>query len=268
MIINTMTVVDIHTHLYHKPDLSVEASLSSHDVESIASSYVERIQSGPADHAVAIIMDEEFLADEGARSDLLTVRDNSDIFSLAFLIDPLANDAPEYVDQVTEAGGVAIKLHPYIQELTPETYPSVARTMRTVEEHDLITIIDCSYGGEHMNRANGVHLGHRLAQVVDSPILLAHGGGPRILDAVSSADAFSNVYLDTSFSLQYWDQSSVIADYAFGYRKLGADRWMWGSDRPYVEQSTSFNRASEFLDEHGLSNKEQFFGKTATNLLQ
>jgi predicted TIM-barrel fold metal-dependent hydrolase len=262
-----MDVVDIHTHLYAKPDSSVEASLSTADVESIARSYVERIQTGPADHAVAIIMDDEFLYDGGARSDLLTVRDDSNLFSLAFLVDPLADDAPEYVDRVAEAGGVAVKLHPYIQKLTPETYPSVARTMRAVEEHDLITIIDCSYGGEHMNRANGVHLGHRLAQVVDSPILLAHGGGPRILDAVSSADAFSNVYLDTSFSLQYWDQSSLITDYAFGYRKLGADRWLWGSDRPYVDQSTSFDRALEFLDNHNLPDRDQYFSGTATDLL-
>lgn len=263
-----MPIVDIHTHLYHEPDLSVEASLSNYDIESIATRYVERIHSGPADYAVAIIMDDEFLCDSEATSDLLSVYDDSDIFSLAFLLDPVADNAPEYVDRIVEAGGVAVKLHPYIQELTPETYPSVARTMSAVEEQDLITIIDCSYGGQHMNRANGVHLGHRLAQVVNSPILLAHGGGPRILDAVSSADAFSNVYLDTSFSLQYWDQSSVIDDYAFGYRKLGADRWLWGSDRPYVEQSKSFERASEFLDKYKLTDRNMFFGETAMNLIQ
>jgi predicted TIM-barrel fold metal-dependent hydrolase len=263
-----MPIVDVHTHLYHKPDLTVEASLSTYDVESIATSYVERIHSGPADHAVAIIMDDEFLRDSNAISDLLTVHDDSDIFSLAFLLDPVVEDASEYVDLIVEAGGVAVKLHPYIQELTPETYPSVARTMRVVEEHNLLTIIDCSYGGEHMYRANGVHLGHKLAQVVDSPILLAHGGGPRILDAVSSADAFSNVYLDTSLSLQYWDQSSIILDYAFGYKKLGADRWLWGSDRPYVDQSESFTRASKFIKNHRLPDKNKFFGETALNLIQ
>ena len=263
-----MPIVDIHTHLYHEPDMTVEASLSTHDVESIASEYVERIRSGPVDHAVAIIMDDEFLYQSGARKKLLTVRDDTDIFSLAFLLDPVADNALEYVDRIAEAGGIAVKLHPYIQELTPETYPSIARTMRAVEKYNLITIIDCSYGGEHMYRANGVHLGHRLAQMVESPILLTHGGGPRILDAVASADAFSNIYLDTSLSLDYWNQSSIICDYAFGYEKLGADRWLWGSDRPYVDQQTSFNRASEFLDEYELSDREQFLGKNAINLIK
>jgi predicted TIM-barrel fold metal-dependent hydrolase len=263
-----MRIVDIHTHLYHEPDLNIEASLSNYDIESIATRYVERIRSGPANYAVAIIMDDEFLRDPEATSDLLSVYNDSDIFSLAFLLDPVADSAPEYVDRIAEAGGIAVKLHPYIQELTPETYPSVARTMRAVEERDLITIIDCSYGGQHMNRANGVHLGHKLAQVVNSPILLAHGGGPRIIDAVASADTFPNVYLDTSFSLGYWDQSSVIDDYAFGYRKLGADRWLWGSDRPYVEQSKSFERASDFLDEYKLTDRNMFFGKTAMDLIQ
>jgi predicted TIM-barrel fold metal-dependent hydrolase len=211
-------------------------------------------------------MDDAFLHDTSAITELLNIRDDSDVFSLSFLIDPLADDAPEYVDMVAETGAVAVKIHPYLQKLTPETYPSIARTLRAVETHDLLTIIDCSYGGEHMNRANGVHLGHNLAQIIDSPILLAHGGGPRILDAVASADTFSNVYLDTSLSLDYWDQSSIIADYAFGYQKLGADRWLWGSDMPYVDQSTSFTRASEFVDEYDLTDQEAYFGETAMDI--
>ncbi len=263
-----MTIVDIHTHLYHQPNLAVEASLSTYDVESITQSYVERIQSGPADHAVAIVMDDEFLRDSDARAELLDARDDSDIFSLAFLIDPLEDAVPEYIAHVAEAGAVAVKIHPYIQELTSETYSSVARTMHAIANHNLVTIIDCSYGGEHMYRANGVHLGHEMAQLVDSPIILAHGGGPRVLDAVSSADALSNVYLDTSLSLQYWHGSSLIDDYAFGYRKLGADRWLWGSDAPYFEQLASFSRASKFIGEYNLKGENKFFGENAIDLLQ
>jgi len=261
-----MTVVDAHTHLYHEPDMSVEKSLSTHDVESIALDYVQRIRTGPADHAVAIVMDDEFLLDGDSTADLVAVRDDTAVFSVAFLVDPLTDSAPEYVAKAAEQGAVAVKIHPYLQELTPETYPSVIRTIREAEVNDLVTIIDCSYGGEHMNQANGVHLGHELARVVESPILLTHGGGPRILDAVATADAFSNVYLDTSFSLEYWDGSSVIKDYAFGYRKLGAGRWLWGSDTPYVDQSVSFNRASDFLDGHSLEDDDQFFAGTATRL--
>jgi predicted TIM-barrel fold metal-dependent hydrolase len=119
-----------------------------------------------------------------------------------------------------------------------------------------------------MYRANGVHLGHEMAQLVDSPVILTHGGGPRILDAVASADVLSNVYLDASFSLMYWEGSSLIKDYAFGYRKLGADRWLWGSDRPYVKQLNSFKRASNFLEIHKLTNRDQFFGGTATDLIE
>lgn len=63
--------------------MELEASLSSYDVESIAWSYTGRIRSGPADHALAIVMDDGFLYDADATSRLLTVRDNADIFSLA-----------------------------------------------------------------------------------------------------------------------------------------------------------------------------------------
>lgn len=74
-----------------------------------------------------------------------------------------------------------------------------------------------------------------MVQLVDSPVILAHEGEPRILDAVASADVLSNVYLDASFSLMYLEGSSLIKDYAFGYQKLGADRWLWRSDREYVK---------------------------------
>jgi predicted TIM-barrel fold metal-dependent hydrolase len=261
-----MTVVDVHTHLYSEPNLDVETTLSSRDVEAITREYVERIRGGPADHAVAIVMDPAFLDDEAATKDLLTVRDETDVFSTAFLVDPLADGAPEYVSKVADAGAVAIKIHPYIQELTPDTYLRVAETLRVAEREDLVTIVDCSYGGAEMTRANGVHLAHEIGQTLSSPVLLAHGGGPRILDAVASADSFSNLYLDTSFSLSYWEQSSVIDDYAFGYGKLGPDRWLWGSDDPYVAQGQAFERANEFLSEYDLGGRDRYFGGTAADV--
>lgn len=261
-----MPVIDSHTHLYHEPDMAVEADLASHDVERIARSYTERMDEGPADHAIAIVMDEDFLYDEVSVSSLLSVQDDSAIFSLVYLIDPLRDDAYELVERVSETGGVGVKFHPYIQSLTRDTFAQVKRTAEVVDKNDLLTIIDCSYGSELLYQTNGVELGHELARHVDSPILLAHGGGPRILDAVSSAEAIPNVYLDTSFSLQFWEGSSVIQDYKFAASRLGGERLLWGSDDPFVGQLPSFERATEFATDH-IESQEDYFGNTISELI-
>lgn len=261
-----MRVIDVHTHLYHQPDMDLEADLASYDVESIAQDYVERMERGPADHAVAIVMDEDFLTDEKAVSSLLSVQDDTEIFSLVYLIDPLRGDAQELVERAAETGAVGVKFHPYMQSLTRDTFPEVEEVGKVIDEKDLLTIVDCSYGSELLYETNGVELGHELGRNIDSPVLLAHGGGPRILDAFSSVDAIPNVYLDTSFSLSFWEGSTLIQDYGFAASNLGGEQVLWGTDDPVVDQKRSFDRAKKFAENY-IEDEENYFGGTAEELI-
>lgn len=261
-----MQIVDIHTHLYPEPDMDAESSLSNRRVDEIARDYARRIEASPVDHAVAIVMDGEFLQNDEAVTSLCSVRDETGVFSLVFLIDPTRDDAAELVELAADADAVGVKFHPYLHRLGPDTYPDIERLGSAIENSGLLTIVDCSYGSEYHYEANGVELGHELARVVDSPVLLTHGGGPRVLDAFAATEAMANVYVDTSFSLKYWEGSTVIQDYGFVAGEIDDDRFLWGSDHPYVDQRESLKCARSFADSH-VTNKAAYFGTAAMELL-
>lgn len=251
---NVERIVDVHTHLYAEPDYSVESNLSEYDVSTIANDYVERLKASPVDHAIAIVMDESLLLDEDSLGELVDARDRSEIFSLVFLVDPLREDAEQRIERAAETGAVGIKLHPYQQKMgDAEDFPRIARILRRAERHDLVTIIDAAYGETRMFNYNGVRLGHAMAKVVDSPILLAHGGAVKVLDAFSAAVTFDNIYLDTSFSLPYWEGSSLVQDYAFAMDKMSMDKWMWGTDMPYMGIEESFESVKGVLTKYDLT---------------
>jgi predicted TIM-barrel fold metal-dependent hydrolase len=90
----------------------------------------------------------------------------------------------------------------------------------------------------------------------------------KILDAFSTAVTFGNVYLDSSFSIPYWSGSSLVQDYAFAMEKMEMEKWMWGTDMPYMPLSDSISSANEFLDEYDLGEYEkEYFHTNAEELL-
>jgi predicted TIM-barrel fold metal-dependent hydrolase len=104
-----------------------------------------------------------------------------------------------------------------------------------------------------MYETGGVQLGHEMAKTVDSPIVLAHGGGAKIHEAFLTAETFENIYLDTSFSLPYWSGSSVEEDFAFAMREMDLDRWVWGTDIPFANVHDSIHCVEDLLERHSLA---------------
>jgi predicted TIM-barrel fold metal-dependent hydrolase len=103
--------------------------------------------------------------------------------------------------------------------------------------------------------------------VPKTKIILAHSGGSRILDALLVAKANSNVYLDLSYSLLYYQGSSVLGDFLFAVKKIGAQRVIYGSDYPEVGIVESFEKVGEILDGLFIHEREWVFGKTISSLL-
>lgn len=264
-----METIDFHTHLYDEPEIEVQQRLSEHDVEAIATDYVDRLDEHGLGHAVAIVMDEDFLHDADAVASLLDVRDRTDRFSLVFLLDPLREDFAELVERVVEIDALGVKLHPYLQELDVGSDPEPLQdAFERIEAASLLTIVDANYAGEHLYEYNGVRLGHEMARRVSSPIVLAHAGNAKVLDAFAVARHAENVWLDTSFTLPYWRGSSVGRDIAFCMEKLQMERWLWGSDTPQLDPSVCRAGVREFLRDHDLEQWEPaLFAGNARSLL-
>jgi predicted TIM-barrel fold metal-dependent hydrolase len=115
-----------------------------------------------------------------------------------------------------------------------------------------------------------VRLAAALSGHVRCPIVMSHAGGRQILDAMLLAEDARQVVLDTSFSLPYYLGSSIETDFAFAMRKLGAARWVYGSDAPFVSLEDSLSATRRFLDAHRFAAKdvEQILHGTAAALLQ
>ena len=62
--------------------------------------------------------------------------------------------------------------------------------------------------------------------------------------------------METSFSLNYWIGSSVEQDIAFSIKKLGVERWLFGSDAPFIEIERAIKEQLNFFDKWKFSEKE------------
>jgi len=136
-----------------------------------------------------------------------------------------------------------IKMLPYEQRITlNKLNDEYYKSMKFMQKHGMILSMCSTYGSKLLYKTNGLQLAFAVKEdFPDIPIILAHGGGPRVFDAMTLMLEYPDVYMDLSFSLKYWWESSVIDDYAFALRKLKGKNVLYGSDYPYVSFAESLN---------------------------
>ena len=103
----------------------------------------------------------------------------------------------------------------------------------------LPVIADCFPDGKNLYLGNTPNAFARLAEKLpDLKIAIGHAGGHKVLDALMVAKYYKNVYLDLSYTLLYYRDSSVLNDIAYAIKSIRAERIFWGTDypeRPYEE---------------------------------
>ena len=175
--------------------------------------------------------------------------------SITALVDYKRNDVCEYIDMIASEGVKAIKFHSYIQGITENDYPQISSVVEYAAARGLFVCVHTSYGTRHLYQYDNLRLAAFLAQQnEDVPIVLLHSGGSRVLEAMHLVVDSKNVFLETSFSLDYYRGSSLEDDYAFVYKKIGAERVIYGSDYPYVGNSLQY--VVDYLGRHGFQDNE------------
>jgi|GEM_PF-6368385 predicted TIM-barrel fold metal-dependent hydrolase len=177
---------------------------------------------------------------------------------------------PAILDYANRVGAAGLVLHPYLQNLSGDVLPALGDLLAPYSEAGLPILICTAFGSRKMYRIKPLEVAAGLAERLAGPIVLVHGGGARVLEAMLLADAYPNIYLDTSFSLTYWLGSSVEQDFAFAMRKLGASRWMFGSDAPFWDQKNAIDSHLDFFRRHNfvLEDVAQIMGQTAKELFK
>ena len=190
--------------------------------------------------------------------------------SITALVDFRRYDLLEYLERVKAQGVRAIMVNSYLQQISESDFLNVAKVFKFAEENDLIICIDGSYGTSKMYSYDNLKLACFAADITSKvPILIIHSGGLRVKEAMLLAFDKPNVYLDTSFSLPFYLTSSLEQDYAFAYKKIGANRVVYGSDIPYLNSETAITAHLDFFKKYRFSDKEMedIMFNSAINLL-
>ena len=225
-----------------------EFNIYQKDLKAVFKEAVLKTKTLGLSHAHYMILD-------GNVASSLVLNDFREIFlniHVSLLLDFRKENYKEIIDEVSRQGAVGIKLHPYLQEITEKNYEKILEVVTYASEKKLIISVDCSYGTKNLYRSNGVHLiAFFLSKNIETKIIALHFGGPKVLDVMSLMAQHTNLYSELSLSLTYWKGSSVWQDLCFTIKKVGAHRFMFGSDQPFIEFSKAvddFNTFCKFAD--------------------
>lgn len=190
-------------------------------------------------------------------------------FSFAYMPELSKSFGENQINAAFEMGCRSIVFHPYLQKINLQCIDEVKRLSSFAASLGMIVSVCCAYGSRYIFQYSPLKIVVELAEIIKTPIVIVHGGGAKVIDALLIAESFPNVYLETSFSLQYWLGSSVEKDFAFAIRKLGVERCMFGSDSPFMNIDNAISAHLDFCKKHGFSHDEtsKLMGETAKSLL-
>ncbi len=177
-------------------------------------------------------------------------------YSVTILVDFRDEGVIDNIRFMSSIGIKSIKFHSYFQKIAEDDYSSVLNISKHAEELGMLICIDTSYGTSGMYRFDNMKLACLITEEVSCPIVLLHSGGSRALEAMLLAEDKANIFLETSFSLPYYEGSTIEKDIVFAYKKLGASRIIYGSDFPYVSLGEAEMCTLRYLEKCGFSEKE------------
>jgi len=176
---------------------------------------------------------------------------------VTFLADLNSSTPFESVKKLNSSGVDAIKFHCYAQKISEKFYGVALEYSRAAEDFNMPIFIDTSYGSVDMYCYDNLKLAaFLLSEIKSVPVVLLHSGGARAMEAFLLADACPNVFLDTSFSVPYYMDSTIEKDLAFAYKRIGVERVLFGSDFPYINFEDALSKTRLFFERNGFLDSE------------
>lgn len=186
-------------------------------------------------------------------------------------VNPISNPnaVADLENYVTQYGMRGLKLHPRHQHLAaddPRIFPVVEKAAELG-----IPVAICGSQWKHAPLRDQLpqNIDVLAKQVPEVNIIVCHGGGFHFMDAFVVAIANENVYLETSISMKYFENTPFEDQYMFTLKKIGAHRIVHGSDHPEDPVRVCYDRSVSILERHGFSADEQaqILGGTLLSLI-
>lgn len=157
---------------------------------------------------------------------------------------------------IERLGYIGLKLHPRLQGFEVDDERTV-RLVQKAGEMNVPVLIDAFPDGTHLMQGFSPIKYAALAQCCPKTrIIWAHMGGHHVIDFMMLAKRLPNVYLDFSYSLLYYQNSSVPNDMVYAMRSMKFKRIFYGSDYPDRTIAASLDGTLSYLSKQGLDEKE------------
>lgn len=216
--------------------------------------------------------------DEMQKNEIIaSIRDKfSDVFYFISLVDFENNMFENFEEQMTYhmevLRCVGYKIHPRYQgiSLTDNRLKSIVEIAGKLGQ---FVIIDC------LPSRGLVRIADTLPLLVDdiamscpkTPIIMAHMGGHRVLDALIVAQKNPNVYMDISATIIKYQGSSIMQDIVYCLNKLSdMGKLIFGSDYPTFSPRDTYEILEGLIKQAHLSNVEieKIMGSNFINIME
>lgn len=254
-----MKFIDFHLHIYPQPNIQKELTISKEkNLEDLLTDLSKKVELAKIKFGMVMILDTKFLASQKAVKIIKKLIFSKKIKNLVFsaALDFRDKKVSRYLQILVSLGFKGIKFHPIHQKILPQDYKKAKQLALAADKYKKIIIIDTHSVGLDSDVYSGLNFAKYILSDIKGPVILAHSGGLKVLEAVVLALDYKNVCLETSFSVPFWQGSSVEQDLAFSFKKLGSHRCIYGSDAPYMGLKDSLRITNNFFKRYKFSKKD------------
>lgn len=172
-------------------------------------------------------------------------------------VHPHAVDAREQLRNAVEnLGFIGLKLHPRLQKFDTDDAEAV-RLVQFAGEMNIPVLIDAFPDGTHlMSGFSPLKYASLVKQSPNTRVIVAHMGGHHVLDMMMLAKRLPNMYFDISYSLLYYQGSSVPDSMVYAIRSMKNSRVFYGSDYPDRSIGKSLKMSLDYLRGKGFTDGE------------
>ncbi|NEO12168.1 MULTISPECIES: amidohydrolase family protein [unclassified Moorena] len=263
-----MTYIDICIHPVFTPKEADLFNVSFNSLEVFSTRIISEFEQHHIHHSMVCLFDSNPLNDFNNIQKFIELKQSRKL-SFSCLIDFRDPSCQDVLVNAAKSGFSSITFHPYLQEIESTHFAQIADICQQAEKLGLFVCVCSAYGSKKIFKYYSLPLVVHLAERIQCPIVMIHGGGAKVLEAFLIAEMYPQIYFETSFSLPYWIGSTVETDFAFVMKSLGAHRCMFGSDAPFIPLDQAISSHFDFFKRHHFTDNDidQIMGRTAAKLL-
>jgi len=186
-----------------------------------------------------------------------TINNSSKRYSLTCIFDFRSEDNISiFLDRVDRGEIQGAKIHSKIQQISTHDYDTISDIISIIPDRIPI-IIDGWYDWCDLSIQPSLEHNIKLAlRYPHKKFVIAHAGGSKILDYFMHTRKIGNMYYDLSLTLGYFKGSSIWKDVKHFLRYMPSNKIMFGSDYPYSNEITQFDRLNKICKKIKLNDSE------------